>query len=212
MMHSQKYYEKKLKEIQALKQKPTTLKPEEIEKVKKEDTFKNRIFILGTNPLQDILPLQIKPTLTLQSKDDIENYRIIVEELPDELRRTIMEFLGYETFYGNDKIRLSYLTFKYPPKVIQNKLLSLPTTPSTIKRINLCKKYYANRGIPYDNHHLRKKQSDFTKRIIQNLAFEIDYVMKDYKNYDFNTKKKDRIQKDKEVRSIIKLFIYILSL
>ena len=211
MMHSQKYYEKKLKEIQALKQKPT-LKPEEIEKVKKEDTFKNRILILGTNPLQDVLPLQIKPILTLQSKDDIENYRIIVEELPDELRRTIMEFLGYETFYGNDKNRLSYLTFKYPPKVIQNKLLSLPITPSTIKRIKLCKKYYAIRGIPYDNHHLRKKHSDFTKRIIQNLAFEIDYVMKDFKNYNFDTKNKDRTQKDKEIRSIIKLFIYILSL
>jgi len=208
MMHSQKYYEKKLKEIQALKQKPT-LKPEDIEKIKKEDNYKNRIFILGTNPLQDILPLQIKPTPTFQSKDDIENYKIIVGELPDELRRTILEYLGY---YGINKIRLSYLFFRYPPKVIQNKLLSLPITPSTIKKIKLCKKYYANRGIPYDNHHLRKKQSDYTKRIIQNLAFEIDYVMKDYKNYDFNTKKKDRIQKDKEVRSIIKLFIYILSL
>lgn len=210
-MHSQKYYEKKLKEIQALKQKPA-LKPEEIEKVKKEDIFKNRILILGTNPLQDILPLQIKPTPSLQSKDDIENYKIIVEELPDELRKTILEFLGYETFYGNDKNRLSYLTFKYPPKVIQNKLLSLPITSSTIKRIKLCKKYYTNRGIPYDNHHLRKKQSDFTKRVIQNLAFEIDYVMKDYKNFEFNTKNKNRTQKDKEIRSIIKLFIYILSL
>jgi len=99
MMHSQKYYEKKLKEIQALKQKPM-LKPEEIEKVKKEDNYKKRILILGTNPLQDILPFQIKPTPTLQSKDDIENYKIIVEELPDELRRTILEYLGYETFYG----------------------------------------------------------------------------------------------------------------
>jgi hypothetical protein len=116
-MHSQKYYEKKLKEIQALKQKPI-LKPEEIEKVKKEAIFKRCIFILGTNPLQDILPLQIKHAPSLQSKyqeTDLENYKIILEELPDDLRRTILEFLplNTNTLFNDYANRLSKLSVKY---------------------------------------------------------------------------------------------------
>jgi hypothetical protein len=143
-MHSQKYYEKKLKEIQALKQKPI-LKPEEIEKVKKEAIFKRCIFILGTNPLQDILPLQIKHTPSLQSKSqetDLENYKIILEELPDDLRRTILEFLplNTNTLFNDYANRLSKLSVKYSPMISQ-KLSNLPVTFATVKKLASSYKY-----------------------------------------------------------------------
>ena len=214
-MHSQKYYEKKLREIQSLKQKPT-LKPEDIEKIKKEDNFKNRIFILGTNPLQDILPLQIKPTLTFQSKDDIENYKKLYKNLPNELRVMILKYLIDQYYIGNRgryriytlcgngrRNRLSDLSLKYPPNVIRNKLLNLPITPLTLEKLNACKKFYNFCKVPFNNRVIRKDRKykyDDEFRIM-NIIIDIDYIMKNYAKNNYLLLEEKEKEKEKKPES-----------
>jgi hypothetical protein len=145
MASTTKKYEKKIREIQNLKKKQN-LNDSEIDKIKKESYFKE---LLNKN----------------------RNTTTIYNDLPNELRLYIMEYLDTNT-------RLNLLRKKYTIEFIKNKLSYLPSKEvSSIKKLYLCFKYIENILVKYLD-----KNSDIYNRI----RFYIDYKhIKPIINYQY---------------------------
>jgi hypothetical protein len=145
MASTTKKYEKKIREIQNLKKKQN-LNDSEIDIIKKESYFKE---LLNKN----------------------RNTTTIYNDLPNELRLYIMEYLDTNT-------RLNLLRKKYTIEFIKNKLSYLPSKEvSSIKKLYLCFKYIENILVKYLD-----KNSDIYNRI----RFYIDYKhIKPIINYQY---------------------------
>lgn len=139
---SSKKIEKKLREIQILKEKKT-LTPQEVEKIQKEKDYKN----------------------ILKSDEKV------LEVLPDDVQRYILEFMDTNT-------RLKYLFSKYSPNFVKNKLSLLSMNKLTLKRLYSCQKYImdvVNLNKDWPQSDILKNYWCYLRRDIIDIGFKDKY-------------------------------------